>query len=104
MLIDLDHFKEINDERGHLAGDRFLRRAGEVIRDTMRSADVPCRYGGDEFCILLPETGLEGALSIAERIRQRRIPALDVLLRSLGQADQNKSPCQLIAIAPLEYP
>jgi len=71
LMLDLDHFKEINDERGHLAGDRFLRRAGEVIRGTMRAADVPCRYGGDEFCILLPETGLEGALSIAERIRQR---------------------------------
>jgi len=69
LMLDLDHFKAINDEKGHLAGDRFLRRAGEVIRETMRAADVPCRYGGEEFCILLPETNLEGATSIAERIR-----------------------------------
>jgi diguanylate cyclase (GGDEF)-like protein len=77
LMLDLDHFKEINDKRGHLAGDRFLQRAGEVIRDTVRAADIPCRYGGDEFCILLPETDREGATSIAERIRQQ-VAAMEV--------------------------
>jgi diguanylate cyclase (GGDEF)-like protein len=71
LMLDLDSFKEINDRLGHLAGDRFLQRVGEVIRETMRAADIPCRYGGEEFCILLPETDLDGARTIAERIRKR---------------------------------
>ncbi|HEU4402260.1 MAG TPA: sensor domain-containing diguanylate cyclase, partial [Candidatus Polarisedimenticolia bacterium] len=71
LMLDLDSFKEINDRMGHLAGDRFLQRVGEVIKETMRAADVPCRYGGEEFCVLLPETDLEGATTIAERIRAR---------------------------------
>jgi diguanylate cyclase (GGDEF)-like protein len=77
LMLDLDSFKEINDQMGHLAGDRFLERVGEVIKETMRAADVPCRYGGEEFCVLLPETDLEGAMSIAERIR-RRVSKLEV--------------------------
>ena len=71
LMLDLDSFKEINDHMGHLAGDRYLQRVGEVIRETMRAADIPCRYGGEEFCILLPETDLDGATRIAERIRTR---------------------------------
>ena len=71
LVLDLDRFKEINDRLGHLAGDRFLRRVGEVIRQTMRAADIPCRWGGEEFCVLLPETDHEGARSIAERLRAR---------------------------------
>jgi diguanylate cyclase (GGDEF)-like protein len=71
LMLDLDRFKEINDQMGHLAGDRYLQRVGEVIRETMRAADVPCRYGGEEFCVLLPETDLDGAMRIAERIRTR---------------------------------
>jgi diguanylate cyclase (GGDEF)-like protein len=71
LVLDLDRFKDINDRLGHLAGDRFLRRVGEVIRQTMRAADTPCRWGGEEFCVLLPETDQEGARSIAERLRAR---------------------------------
>jgi diguanylate cyclase (GGDEF)-like protein len=71
LVLDLDRFKEINDRLGHLAGDRFLQRVGEVIRQTMRAADIPCRWGGEEFCILLPETDRDGARSIAERLRAR---------------------------------
>src|SRR5438445_1653813 len=71
LMLDLDAFKEINDRMGHLAGDRFLERVGEVIMETMRAADTPCRYGGEEFCVLLPETDLEGGRTIAERIRAR---------------------------------
>jgi len=70
-MLDLDSFKEINDRMGHLAGDRYLQKVGEVIRETMRAADIPCRYGGEEFCVLLPETDLDGATRIAERIRTR---------------------------------
>ena len=69
LMVDLDDFKRINDEHGHLAGDHYLQEAGATIRAQLRGADIPCRYGGDEFCLLLPQTGAEGARAIAERIR-----------------------------------
>jgi diguanylate cyclase (GGDEF)-like protein len=78
LMLDLDRFKEINDQLGHMAGDRFLQRVGDAIRESMRSADVPCRYGGEEFCLLLPETDAEGARTIAERIRLR-VATLEML-------------------------
>ncbi len=86
LMLDIDSFKEINDRLGHLAGDRYLRRVGKVIRESMRGADVACRYGGEEFAILLPETDREGAVTIAERIRKRigrmEVPAGDDLMRT----------------------
>jgi diguanylate cyclase (GGDEF)-like protein len=69
-MMDLDGFKRINDRYGHLAGDQYLREVSSAIRAQLRSADLACRYGGDEFCLLLPETELDGAKTIAERIRQ----------------------------------
>jgi diguanylate cyclase (GGDEF)-like protein len=69
LMLDLDSFKRINDRFGHFAGDRFLRAAGAAIRGILRAADIPCRYGGEEFCVLLPETDGRGARAIAERIR-----------------------------------
>jgi diguanylate cyclase (GGDEF)-like protein len=69
LMLDLDAFKQINDLHGHLAGDRYLRALGPVLRASLRLADLACRYGGDEFCILLPETDGAGARTIAERIR-----------------------------------
>jgi diguanylate cyclase (GGDEF)-like protein len=69
LMLDLDGFKAINDEHGHLAGDQYLRAVSATIRAQLRAADIACRYGGDEFCLLLPETGLSGARVIAERIR-----------------------------------
>ena len=83
LMIDLDSFKEINDRHGHLAGDAYLREIGAVIRSELRGADLACRYGGDEFCLLLPQTGLAGAHAIAERIRHAvsgRIVAADGLV------------------------
>jgi len=68
--MDIDSFKDVNDEHGHLAGDRFLRKVGEVIRGNLRSHDIPCRYGGEEFAVLLPETESTEAIVIAERIRR----------------------------------
>jgi diguanylate cyclase (GGDEF)-like protein len=69
LMLDLDGLKEINDRQGHLAGDRYLRAFGATLKGRLRGADLGCRYGGDEFCILLPETDLAGAQPIAERIR-----------------------------------
>ena len=69
LMMDLDGFKRLNDRHGHLAGDHYLHEISETVRQQLREADLPCRYGGDEFCILLPETDLEGGRTIAERIR-----------------------------------
>lgn len=69
MMLDVDHFKSYNDEFGHLAGDEALKLVAKVLRDTLRAADVAARFGGEEFCILLPQTTREEAAAIAERIR-----------------------------------
>jgi diguanylate cyclase (GGDEF)-like protein len=68
-FIDLDLFKEINDEYGHLVGSAVLRQVGDILRECVRDADTLFRYGGDEFTALLVETGTRGAKIIAERIR-----------------------------------
>jgi diguanylate cyclase len=71
LMLDLDHFKAVNDTHGHAAGDAVLRAAGAVLRQLLRALDVPGRYGGEEFGVLLPATDLAGAATIAERIRAR---------------------------------
>jgi diguanylate cyclase len=70
ILIDLDNFKAINDRFGHLIGDEVIRQTGEILRKVLRPADVACRYGGDEFSVLVPETGMTGAAIAAARIRE----------------------------------
>jgi len=70
MMLDLDHFKQINDAYGHQAGDLALRRAAELLTRHVRGIDHVGRYGGEEFCIVLPETSVNAALEIAERIRR----------------------------------
>jgi len=69
LMIDLDHLREINNAHGHLAGDVVIRGIAEVFREELRRYDVPSRFGGDEFCILLPDTPPSEAARIAERIR-----------------------------------
>lgn len=69
-ILDLDHFKELNDQHGHPAGDAALGHIADLLRAGTREADFVARYGGDEFVILLPQTELAGALIAAERIRQ----------------------------------
>ena len=71
LMLDLDHFKAINDKHGHPAGDEVLRGVGEVIREALRLHDVPGRYGGEEFGILLPHSDAASAEAIAERIRKK---------------------------------
>ncbi|MEZ4598710.1 MAG: diguanylate cyclase [Syntrophotaleaceae bacterium] len=70
VFIDLDHFKEINDTRGHLAGSEALKETAAVLKKSVREADILFRYGGDEFTGFLAETGAEGAAIVAERIRR----------------------------------
>jgi len=69
LMIDVDHFKAINDTYGHDAGDAVLRALADCFRQTMRTSDIPGRLGGEEFAILLPETDLPGAALLAERLR-----------------------------------
>jgi len=69
VLFDLDHFKRINDTYGHPAGDAVLVAVSAVVRSTLRAEDALCRYGGEEFCILLRSIDLAGAARLAERIR-----------------------------------
>lgn len=68
LMMDLDHFKKINDTFGHLAGDYILREVSDLLQKSMRKSDVVARYGGEEFAILLPETPQEGAFILAERL------------------------------------
>ncbi|KQV53839.1 MULTISPECIES: GGDEF domain-containing protein [unclassified Duganella] len=71
VLLDIDHFKQVNDKYGHPGGDAALRMLAACIRSVMREVDVGARCGGEEFLIVLPETGREGAFVFAERLRER---------------------------------
>jgi diguanylate cyclase (GGDEF)-like protein len=68
-MIDIDHFKDINDTYGHLAGDSVLRELAWILQKRLRPDDELGRYGGEEFCAILPETPLDGATRIAEELR-----------------------------------
>ncbi|MDX2015370.1 MAG: diguanylate cyclase [Myxococcaceae bacterium] len=70
ILMDVDHFKAINDTHGHLAGDEVLHRVAQALRGAVRETDFVARYGGEEFGVLLPKTHLAGALTVAERMSQ----------------------------------
>jgi diguanylate cyclase (GGDEF)-like protein len=79
IVFDLDDFKEINDRIGHLAGDTVLAEAAERVRDVVRTADIACRVGGDEFAVILPESSLEDADQLYRRIQNA------ISTRPLGQ-------------------
>lgn len=70
IMFDLDHFKEVNDRYGHLCGDAVLVAVGSKMRDVLRGSDVKCRYGGEEFLVLLPETPIDGAKRVADTLRR----------------------------------
>jgi diguanylate cyclase (GGDEF)-like protein len=78
MMLDLDHFKQVNDTYGHRAGDQVLRAAAAMVSATSRASDLVCRYGGEEFAVLLPDTDLERGIRLAERICQELPAALAV--------------------------
>jgi diguanylate cyclase (GGDEF)-like protein len=70
IMIDIDQFKRLNDEFGHLLGDEVLRQVSSILHRQLRKIDVVCRYGGEEFAILLPETSCQYSLSVAEKLRR----------------------------------
>ena len=81
MMLDIDDFKRVNDNYGHLQGDEVLREVARVLKETSREVDEPARYGGEEMAVALPQTGLQGAFEFAERVRARieqlRVPLLE---------------------------
>jgi diguanylate cyclase (GGDEF)-like protein len=71
IMFDIDHFKKVNDTYGHPAGDEVIGKTAEVLRSTMRTTDIAGRYGGEEFAVILINTGVDGAFVFAERLRKR---------------------------------
>lgn len=71
IMIDIDHFKKLNDEFGHLLGDEVLRGVAAILKLQLRKVDMVCRYGGEEFAIVLPETSGENAMTVAEKLRRQ---------------------------------
>lgn len=71
IMVDIDWFKQVNDECGHPVGDLVLKRLTEVLTSNVREGDIVCRYGGEEFAIILPQTELESARVLAERLREQ---------------------------------
>lgn len=71
VMLDLDNFKQLNDTRGHVAGDRALVKVAGIVGECLRDIDISARYGGEEFALILPETPVDGAFVVAERIRKR---------------------------------
>lgn len=70
LMIDVDNFKSVNDTYGHPAGDIAIQQVAEILIEAVRHSDTACRYGGEEFLVLLPETNLDGAITLAEKIRE----------------------------------
>ena len=70
VMVDIDHFKLVNDEYGHEAGNVALKHLAEILRNEVRTTDIVCRYGGEEFAIVFPETHLNLAVKVADRIRE----------------------------------
>ncbi|MEJ1297198.1 MAG: GGDEF domain-containing protein [Candidatus Sedimenticola sp. (ex Thyasira tokunagai)] len=71
VYFDVDHFKKINDTQGHIKGDEVLKNIGQAMLDSIREVDVACRYGGDEFCLILPECDIENARDICNKVIKR---------------------------------
>lgn len=84
VMCDIDHFKKFNDTYGHQLGDQVLRLVGAVMRDGLKGRDVPCRYGGEEFALILPETTCSAAAKAADIIRQA-ISAKRIVRKSTGE-------------------
>jgi len=70
IMLDIDHFKQVNDQWGHEVGNQALIHLAKLMRQSLRKLDIPCRYGGEEFAVILPNTDLAASIPVAERLRQ----------------------------------
>src|SRR5262249_49638204 len=84
MLTGIDHFKNFNDNYGHLSGDQLLRLVSQAVKQNVKGHDIAARYGGEEFAIILPKTGLRQALTVADHIR-RGVVSKELIKRSTGE-------------------
>jgi diguanylate cyclase len=99
-VFDIDHFKQVNDTKGHLQGDQILMKLGALLRENARDSDVVTRFGGEEFIMLMPETDLAGAEIVADRVRQATARELTVTLSGgIATANDCKSTAELIEFA-----
>lgn len=103
LMLDIDHFRQINETHGHATGDQVLQTVGRLLRESCRIYDIPGRYGGEEFCLMLPETTIERTMQVAERLRQRveaaHVAAGETILRvtaSIGLAGLENVPDEAI--------
>jgi diguanylate cyclase (GGDEF)-like protein len=85
VMIDIDHFKQLNDIYGHPKGDQVLSTLGSTLHETLRSTDFSFRYGGEEFAVILPETRIEHSFTVAEHLRSTLQERLSLQLNSTGQ-------------------
>jgi len=106
IVVDIDHFKRINDTAGHDAGDRVLRDLAQLMRDMVRTQDIVARWGGEEFLIVLPQTRLAGAVEVADRLRRaaeatlaRGLEAIDAITLTLGAAEYSASVTECLKLA-----
>jgi len=100
LLLDIDHFKQVNDEQGHLYGDRMLKAVARLMDENVRDTDIVARYGGEEFVIIMPQTTLDGAAVFADRLRQRIEQQLPLTLScGAAQAGEGDNPQTLLARA-----
>jgi diguanylate cyclase (GGDEF)-like protein len=106
LMIDVDHLRQINGTFGHMVGDRALQLVAQTVRDATREYDIAARFGGDEFCVLLPHTPADGALVVAERIRagvevggKERDLELTVSIGAVTVARAGVTPEELITLA-----
>ena len=84
MLTDIDHFKKFNDTYGHLTGDQVLRLVAMAVKQNVKGQDIAARYGGEEFAVVLPNTVLRAAITVADHIR-RAVMAKELMKRSTGE-------------------
>ncbi|WP_319531640.1 GGDEF domain-containing protein [uncultured Cohaesibacter sp.] len=84
LMTDIDHFKKFNDTFGHQTGDQVLRLVAIAVKQNVKGQDIPCRYGGEEFAVILPKTNLRQAVAVAENIR-KAVMAKELIKRSTGE-------------------
>lgn len=101
LILDVDHFKKFNDTHGHQAGDEVLRKVGKAITECGREMDVPCRYGGEEFAIIMPATEADSGTTLAERVRNA-IETMEVLFE--GKTLRVTTSLGLTGVVPGDQP
>ena len=100
LMIDVDHFKALNDQYGHQAGDAVLRRMADILGKRVRGSDVLARYGGEEFAVLLPDTAQTSAAEVAEKLRRLlAIAGINVSIGVADNADDNAAPDEVVGAA-----